>query len=142
MTSVLVVEDEPTVRRAVARAFRASGWDVAQAASLAEALQQLGTPDRFQPPFDCAVLDLELPDGSGLDLAHELRDRDPGIQLVFFSGSDDPELLTAASTMALSVHKSEGIRTLVEQLVEIMRPPIRSQAYSLAGEEPERSSGT
>ncbi|MCA9639879.1 MAG: response regulator [Polyangiaceae bacterium] len=139
MTCVLIVEDEPTVRRAVARAFRASGWDVTQAETLRSARESVSQRDI---PFDCVVLDLELPDGSGLQLAEELRQSDLGVQLVFFSGTDDPELLSAASGMALSVHKSEGIRTLVEHVLELMRPPTRSQAFLVAASEPKRSSGT
>lgn len=139
MTCVLIVEDEPTVRRAIARAFTASGWGVTQAETLKRAAECVA---EREAPYDCVVLDLELPDGSGLALAQELRSRDPGVQLVFFSGSDDPELLSAASSLALSVHKSEGIRTLVDQVVELLRPPTRSQAFLVGAGEPERSSGT
>ena len=139
MTCVLVVEDEPTVRRAIARAFTAAGWEVTQASSVQQALSLASTGGL---PLDCAVLDLELPDGSGLDLAERLRARDSGIQLVFFSGTDDPELLSAASALALSVHKSEGIQTVVDQLLELMRPPTRSQAFLTTTPEPEQNSGT
>lgn len=138
MTCVLVVEDEPTVRRAIVRALTASKWQVSQAGTVASALR---CASELSTPIECAVLDLELPDGSGLDLATRLKARDPEIQIVFFSGSEDPELLSQASSLALSVHKSEGIRTLVEQVLELMRPPTRSQAFRVGGES-ERESGT
>jgi two-component system, OmpR family, KDP operon response regulator KdpE len=65
---VLVVEDEPPVRRFL-RAALASGYRVIEAGSVAEA-EQLApghNPDVF-------LLDLELPDGDGIDLTRRLRE--------------------------------------------------------------------
>jgi two-component system catabolic regulation response regulator CreB len=66
MAAVLVVEDEPGVADAVAWALRRDGLAVTVCATLAAA-RAAGTA------FDLAVLDLGLPDGSGLDLLRAWR---------------------------------------------------------------------
>jgi two-component system catabolic regulation response regulator CreB len=66
MAAVLVVEDEPGVADAVAWALRRDGLAVTVCATLAAA-RAAGTG------FDLAVLDLGLPDGSGLDLLRAWR---------------------------------------------------------------------
>jgi two-component system KDP operon response regulator KdpE len=68
MTSVLVVDDEPGLARALAINLRAHGYDVATAADGASAL----TGASRQPP-DLVVLDLGLPDMDGVDVVAGLR---------------------------------------------------------------------
>lgn len=65
---VLVVEDEERIRAAVADALRDAGATVCEAGSAAEAMRLAAerTPDLF-------VVDLGLPDRSGVDLCHDLR---------------------------------------------------------------------
>ena len=64
---VLVVEHDPVAREATARLLAADGVEIVTADTAAGALDHLaGTT------FDCLVLDLELPDRSGLDLLAEL----------------------------------------------------------------------
>jgi CheY-like chemotaxis protein/HPt (histidine-containing phosphotransfer) domain-containing protein len=65
---VLVVDDSLTVRMDLAEAFQEFGFEVAPAATLAAARQALCTR-----PFALVILDLQLPDGDGLDLLRELR---------------------------------------------------------------------
>src|SRR5215470_8117583 len=66
--TVLLVEDEPKLATVLAGQLAEEGFDVRQAASLRQALQML---DDFVP--DVAVLDIGLPDGSGLDVLRRLR---------------------------------------------------------------------
>lgn len=70
MIRVLVVEDEPVAARAH-RVFveRSAGFTVvAVAGTFAEAIRALGTHD-----VDLVLLDMQLPDGHGLDLLRQLR---------------------------------------------------------------------
>lgn len=68
MTYVLVVEDEPGMRRALELNLRARGYEVATAGGGAEALRLAGR----RPP-DLVVLDLGLPDLTGLEVIAGLR---------------------------------------------------------------------
>ncbi len=65
---ILVVDDEPQILRALTTNLRGAGYEVARAATAEEALAAAAT----RPP-DAVVLDLVLPDGSGVDVCRELR---------------------------------------------------------------------
>ncbi len=65
---ILVVDDEPQILRALSTNLRGAGYDVVQAANAESALS---TAAMRQP--DAVVLDLVLPDRSGIDVCRELR---------------------------------------------------------------------
>ncbi len=67
---LLLIEDNPRLCQAVAESLHAQGFAVDTAASAAEGLRIWGAAD-----YDAAVLDLMLPDGTGLDTLKEMRDR-------------------------------------------------------------------
>ena len=68
MTRVLVVDDEPQILRALRINLRVRQYEVFTAASGSEALEVAG----HHPP-DLVILDLGLPDLSGIDVIHGLR---------------------------------------------------------------------
>jgi two-component system response regulator MprA len=78
---VLMVEDDPRVRDAVRAALETEGFQFQHAGSLVEA-RRLMAFHRYH----AMILDLVLPDGTGLDLARELREQ----------GSDIPILMLTA----------------------------------------------
>src|SRR5215207_1086888 len=84
---VLLVDDHPSILRVFAFALeREPDMTVAgQARTLQEARRIIAE----HVPIDVALLDLELPDGSGLDLIHELCVANPGCHVVIFSGNVD-----------------------------------------------------
>ena len=84
--SVLVVDDEPQVRRLVARILAEEGFSVLPAACGAEALALL------VDPADVVVLDMRLPDLSGPDVARQLRQRWPDLPILFISAYPEPAL--------------------------------------------------
>jgi two-component system, OmpR family, KDP operon response regulator KdpE len=65
---VLVVDDEPQILRGLKVVLRSAGFQVAQAASKREALDAVAV----RPP-DVMILDLVLPDGSGVEVCEEVR---------------------------------------------------------------------
>lgn len=67
---LLIIEDNQRLRQAVAESLRAEGFAVDTAASASEGLRIWRAAD-----YDAAVLDLMLPDGSGLSALKEMRDR-------------------------------------------------------------------
>lgn len=67
MTSVLVVEDEASLRLALCDNLKDEGYSVTAAATISSAREAL------KQPFDVVVLDLMLPDGDGYTLCRELR---------------------------------------------------------------------
>src|SRR3712207_4031847 len=90
--SVLVVDDPPLLREAIAARLRSMGaGTVYEAASVAEARARA----HANGPCDLAILDLGLPDGSGLDLVTELRSLGWN-RLVVLASSDDPYAVRSA----------------------------------------------
>jgi CheY-like chemotaxis protein len=82
-----LVEDDATTVRVLARPLRKVGHEVTTANSLKDALKSaLGA-------FDVVVSDIGLPDGSGLDLMNQLRQRHGlvGIALTGFGMDEDVE---------------------------------------------------
>jgi two-component system KDP operon response regulator KdpE len=67
-THVLVVDDEPQIVRALKVILRREGFDVSAAETMAGALDAVAV----RPP-DVMILDLVLPDGTGLDVCREVR---------------------------------------------------------------------
>ena len=65
---VVIIEDEPQIRRFVRSALEAEGWQVFEADTARKGLSEAGT----RKP-DLLVLDLGLPDGDGLDLIRDVR---------------------------------------------------------------------
>ncbi len=80
---VLVVDDEPAVRKLLARILRSRGYDVFETEDAASALALLNSANR---QMDLVVTDLVMPKMSGARLAEEIQTRWPGVKLLFVSG--------------------------------------------------------
>jgi DNA-binding NarL/FixJ family response regulator len=90
--SAMVVDDHPLVRESIVARLHAMGArEVVEAASAAEARARAHSAG----PRDLCILDLGLPDGSGLDLLAELR-ASGWTRLVVLSAADDPYSVRAA----------------------------------------------
>jgi two-component system response regulator RegA len=77
----LLVDDDERLRTRLARALRARGYDVVTASNAAEA-RDLAAKDAPE----LAVVDLRLPDGTGLSLVRELKALDPNTNIVVLTG--------------------------------------------------------
>lgn len=78
--SVLIVDDEPNLRRTLALGLRLEGFDTEAAASATLALQVLR-----KRSFDWAVVDLMMPGIHGLELARCIRVLHPSCRVVLTS---------------------------------------------------------
>jgi two-component system response regulator AtoC len=81
MPTLLIVEDEAVLARNLAKAFSTRGWTVAQAATAAEARRAAG-----EAPPHVVLLDLRLPDGSGLDVLTDLLAATPDLPVIMMTG--------------------------------------------------------
>ena len=81
MAAILVVDDEPNIRRMVSSLLAAEGHEASAAASGEEALAAV---ERGEP--DVMLLDLALPGASGIDVLREVRHRFPNLPVVMMSG--------------------------------------------------------
>jgi len=114
---VLVVDDEPQILRALQTNLRGAGYDVATASTAAEALSTAA----MRPP-DAFILDLVLPDGSGIDVCRELRSWSSAPILVLSVVGDEPEKVAALDAGADDyVQKPFGIEELLARLRALLR---------------------
>jgi DNA-binding response OmpR family regulator len=99
---ILIVEDEPAVGRALARALTRDGYRVDVARTHADSLT-------FSANYACGIFDIELPDSDGVELARRLKARGVVREVVFFSGLSDGKTEMRAREQGAYVHKSEGL---------------------------------
>jgi DNA-binding response OmpR family regulator len=85
MARVLIVEDEPDLRGVLEACFADSGFSVVAVGSVKDARRCLDSE-----PVNAAIVDLGLPDGSGLDLIRAVRERRPPIGILIVTGKGDP----------------------------------------------------
>lgn len=78
---IAIVDDDPSVRRGLQRLIRSAGWKVETFGSAQEFLAR----PRAESP-SCVVLDLQLPDLSGLDLQKRMAEVELKIPVVFLTG--------------------------------------------------------
>jgi two-component system response regulator PilR (NtrC family) len=89
MAKVLIVDDEPGMRRILTVNLRRDSHVAVEAPGVAEAIAMVGRED-----FDVVVTDQKMPDGSGLDVLRAVQEDDPTTSVIF---------LTAVGTLELAV---------------------------------------
>src|SRR5918996_294500 len=89
--NILIVEDETLLAKAISKRFRKEGYVCEVASTLASAREQV---TRAAP--DLILLDMRLPDGSGLDFLEQLRERDTDIPVVVMTAYGELEDAVAA----------------------------------------------
>ena len=128
---VLIVEDNPVARGFLARVVRESFSDalvISDAGDLETARRQIGPLGGAAPadPFKLILVDLELPDGNGMELLAELGAY-PATKIVTTLYSDDDHLFPALQCGADGyLLKEDRFEVLVEELQKIVRgqPPL------------------
>lgn len=84
-SKILVIEDEPDIRKTLEYNLSREGYEVAVCGTLQEAKKLL------EPSLSLIVLDLMLPDGSGLDLCREIKKNSllSNIPIIILTAKDD-----------------------------------------------------
>jgi FixJ family two-component response regulator len=84
--TVLLVDDDASVRRAMTRLIKSAGYNVQAFASARDFLDyRRGADERLS----CLVLDVRMPGLSGLDLQHELHAMNTLLPIIFITGHGD-----------------------------------------------------
>jgi FixJ family two-component response regulator len=84
-TLVFVADDDPAMRRSVARLLQQLGYDSLLFASA----QAVAARRDFEGVF-CLLLDINLGDGSGIELKHRLNQAGVTVPVIYMTGSDSP----------------------------------------------------
>jgi DNA-binding response OmpR family regulator len=118
-----LVEDQPDLARVLQRILRSRRFSVQVAGSLAET-RALGEC------WDCAVFDVDLPDGNGIELASELLDAGRVLCVVFFSAASSPDVVLRARELGPFVSKATDVDDLVQA---VQREIERARQVAAAG---------
>jgi CheY-like chemotaxis protein len=119
MPTVLLLDDEPTVRETGRRFLQLCGYQCVEAASIERANEML-----TQTPVDAAILDVRLPGPvSGLDLLAEFRQKPAlaEIPVLIVTGSilTHAEEASITRQRAFLFYKPEGFDTIVKFLDQL-----------------------
>ncbi len=138
---VLLADDDSVIRSTLAEAVRAWGYDSRQAATLAEVLA-IVSHDRPA----AVLLDVKMPDGSGLEIVDELKTRSPETVIIIMTG-----YVTASSAFEAGLRQAHGfltkpldeteVRNMLEQALAGMRVAKSRREDSTSVPEPKRASG-
>jgi two-component system, OmpR family, KDP operon response regulator KdpE len=125
---VLVIDDEPPIRKLLRVGLSAHGYQIMEASSGKMALELLGE----QPP-DLIVLDLGLPDMQGHELLRTIRARNDSVPIVVLSSRDDE----AGKVQALDSGADDYVTKPfgMDELLARMRAALRHQLQT-HGERP------
>ena len=116
--NVLVVDDEAVLAEMVSMALRYEGWNIATAGDGSSAIASA----RAQRP-DVGVLDVMLPDMSGLEVLHKLREDNPQLPVLLLTAKDAVEDRIAGLTAGGDdyVTKPFSIEEVVLRLRALLR---------------------
>jgi two-component system response regulator PilR (NtrC family) len=136
---ILVVDDERSMREFLEIFFRREGYEVTTADSVEQALAAVDADDH-----DLVITDIQMPDRTGLDLLHELRETSPETPVVVITAFATTENAIAAMKQGAYDYitkpfKVDEIRVVVEKALEKkllasenrrLRKELRTQARS------------
>ena len=136
--TVLVVEDQPEVRRFAAGALSAYGYRVMQAPDAEEALRVC---ERHGAGIDLVLTDVVMPRVSGLELARSLHECCPGTRVLFMTGYTDDAVLRhgALEKSADTIQKPfspEQLAAKVKEVLAAQRATVRPVRIVVADDEP------
>src|SRR6267378_6194899 len=110
---VLHVDDDPDIRLLISASLRDFGYVVATAGTNAEALE---LAKQFK--FDLCILDVRLPDGSGIDLCQEIHQLQPKVPVLYYSAyASDEEQEAALSVCGDAYLKKPVSAEVLEQTI-------------------------
>lgn len=122
MASVLIIDDDTSIRRVLRKALERAGHQVDEAGDGAEGMQRYRTA-----PADLVITDLFMPDQDGIETIQQLRDEFPASRILAISGGavggtagtlTDAMLFGANATLAKPFTIQQLTRAVAELLPE------------------------
>jgi CheY-like chemotaxis protein len=121
--TILVVEDEPTLRALVRKVLERGGYEVIESSSGLAALELWA---KTKPVVDLLLTDMVMPDGiSGMQLAEKLKAQNPTLKVIFTTGY-------SAELMGKDFQIKEGLNFLQkpyppQKLIQTVRNGLASE---------------
>ena len=110
---VFVVDDDPGMLRGVARMLRQFGYDSVLFASAKDFQNQKNLEEAL-----CVILDINLNDGSGIELRHRLKAAGISVPVIYMTGNDSAAVRASAlrSGCLAYLTKPFSAKSLIEPL--------------------------
>jgi DNA-binding response OmpR family regulator len=134
---ILVVDDDPEIRKLLARYVESQGFRVLLAANCRELRDQLATHQ-----VDLIVLDVMLPDGSGLDMCRDLRAQRSSVPIILLTAlKEDVDRIIgleigADDYLGKPFNPREliaRVRAVLRRRAETLPPPSEAKVYHFEG---------
>ena len=123
---ILIIEDEPDIRKTLEYNIAREGYDVVSAPSLSEGRNHLNTGS-----FSLILLDLMLPDGSGLDLCREIKSDKEKVStpIIILTAKDDEVDKVVGFELGADdyVTKPFSVRELILRIKAVLKRGERKQ---------------
>jgi DNA-binding NtrC family response regulator len=129
--SILIVDDEAIVRRALREQLKEEGYEAEEAKNVAEAQERLK-----QPGPSLVLLDLQLPDGNGLDLIPLVRSHWPQTPSIVMTGHGSVETAVRAIKMGAFSYLQKPLNP--EELTVVLRQAIETNRLVQRAEDQRR----
>lgn len=117
--TILIVEDEPQIRRMIRAVLRAEGFNVIEAGNAEQAIELSRC---HTAPIDLAVIDVVMPGMGGLDLASWFDPERPGMKVLYISGMASTVAVESLATgaPALLLRKPFSRTQLLERVGQLL----------------------
>lgn len=112
--SILVADDEESLRQLVRDALEETGFDVCEAANGDEVVTACRAA-----PFDVAIIDVLMPQKDGLEAIMALRKQQPHVKIIAISGAADQLFLDSATGLGATRVLQKPFK--VQELVSLVR---------------------
>ena len=110
---MLLVDDEPTVRRSMARALRAKGYEVVSCSNGEDAVRHV-----IDSEYDAIVSDIAMPGTDGIQLLREVREHDLYVPVILMTG--EPTIRTAVKAIEYGAFYYLTKPTCIEELSQVL----------------------
>lgn len=125
MARILVIDDDPSIRRAVRRMLERAGHEVLDAGD-----GEAGIELFRRQPVDLVLTDMQMPGAGGAATMKRLREEAPGVKIIAISGGGvsapaDPPALAKSTGATRALRKPFEMRDLLTAVREVLeeRPP-------------------
>jgi two-component system response regulator HydG len=120
-SDVLIVDDDIMICRIIQRMLSGEKYTVQATQSFSNAIKAIE-----EKPFDIYVLDYKLPDGSGLDLAEQIRLKRGAAPIIIISGYDPASVALRAEKLSISTFLEKPFSR--EVIVDALKMALGSSA--------------
>lgn len=117
---ILIVDDDRFIRMALGEAVRSWGYETIEAGTVSDARNLFA---EHEPPV--ALLDIDLPDGNGLDLLNEVKEKSPETVAVMITGNVD--VANSLAALRGGAHDFIGKPVKLEELRVTLRNALETR---------------